>query len=158
MCTHLGKIKAHNHSLGNDLADTLAYQVGDGHPPDTTYTVGSNVSIGQWPWPYTLIPQTPGDPMPYRYTNLKNRCTHMQHQTHTHTPLANNQRRCPPRQRRGIRSRLHIPQKAHNTLQYPIHSQARIHVGRTQHPPPHPQPHPVLPHVWPIHQQRPHGR
>jgi hypothetical protein len=36
--THLGKIKAHNHSLGNDLVDTLAYLVADGHPPDTTYT------------------------------------------------------------------------------------------------------------------------
>jgi hypothetical protein len=38
--THLGKIKAHNHSLGSDLADTLANQVPDGHRPDTTYTTG----------------------------------------------------------------------------------------------------------------------
>jgi ribonuclease HI len=44
--THLGKIKAHNHTLGNDLADTLANQVADGHPPDTTYTTSSEVSIG----------------------------------------------------------------------------------------------------------------
>ena len=45
--THLlGKIKAHNHSLGNDLADTLANQAADGHPPDTTYTIGSDVSVG----------------------------------------------------------------------------------------------------------------
>jgi hypothetical protein len=42
--THLGKIKAHNHSLGNDLADILANQAADGHPPDTTYTTGSDVS------------------------------------------------------------------------------------------------------------------
>ena len=38
--THLYNIKAHNHSLGNDLADTLANQDADGHPPDTTYTTG----------------------------------------------------------------------------------------------------------------------
>jgi hypothetical protein len=44
--THLGKIKAHNHSIGNDLADALDNHVADGHPPDTTYTTGSNVSIG----------------------------------------------------------------------------------------------------------------
>jgi hypothetical protein len=36
--THLGKIKAHNHSLGNDLAVTPANHAADGHPPDTTYT------------------------------------------------------------------------------------------------------------------------
>ena len=42
--THLGKIKAHNHSLGNDLAN----QVAVGHPPDTTYTTGSEVTIGHW--------------------------------------------------------------------------------------------------------------
>jgi hypothetical protein len=54
--THLGKIKAHNHSLGNDLADTLANQVADGHPPNTTYTTASKESIGHWTWPYTLIP------------------------------------------------------------------------------------------------------
>jgi hypothetical protein len=37
--THLGKIKAHNHSLENDLADTLIdNQAADGHPPDTIYT------------------------------------------------------------------------------------------------------------------------
>jgi ribonuclease HI len=65
-CTraHLGKIKAHNHSIGNDLADTLANQVADGHPPDTTHTTGSHVSIGYWTWPYTLIPRTLGEPMP----------------------------------------------------------------------------------------------
>jgi hypothetical protein len=38
--THLVKVKAHNHSLGNDLAYTLANQVADGHSPDTTYTPG----------------------------------------------------------------------------------------------------------------------
>ena len=71
ICTHLGKIKAHNHSLGDDLADTLANQAANGYPPDTAYTTGSNVSIGHWTWPYTLIPQTLGEPIPYRYTNLK---------------------------------------------------------------------------------------
>jgi ribonuclease HI len=45
---HLGKIKAHNHSLGNDLADTLANQVAEGHPPDTSYTTGSEFTIGHW--------------------------------------------------------------------------------------------------------------
>jgi ribonuclease HI len=69
--THLGKIKTHNHSLGNDLADTLANQVADGHPPDTTYITGSDVWIGHWTWPYTLIPQTLREPIPYKYTNLK---------------------------------------------------------------------------------------
>jgi hypothetical protein len=44
--THLGKIKAHDYSLGNDFADTLSSQAADGHPPDTTYTTGSDVSIG----------------------------------------------------------------------------------------------------------------
>jgi ribonuclease HI len=39
--TQIGKIKAHNNSLGNDLADTLANQVADEHPPDTKYTTGS---------------------------------------------------------------------------------------------------------------------
>jgi hypothetical protein len=38
--THLCKIKAHNHSLDNDLADALAHKGADGHPPDTTYTTG----------------------------------------------------------------------------------------------------------------------
>jgi hypothetical protein len=58
--THLGKIKAHNHFIGNDLVDALANQIADNHPPDTIYTIGSNVSIGTWTWPYTLIPQTQG--------------------------------------------------------------------------------------------------
>jgi hypothetical protein len=44
--THLGKINVHTHSLGNDLADTLANQVADGHSPDTTHTTHSDVSIG----------------------------------------------------------------------------------------------------------------
>jgi ribonuclease HI len=48
MSTDLGKVKAHNHSLGNDIADTLANQVADGHPPDATYTTGSDVTIGRW--------------------------------------------------------------------------------------------------------------
>jgi hypothetical protein len=56
--THLGKINVQHHSLGNDLADTLANQGAYGHPPDTTYTTGSDVSIGDWTWPYTLTPQT----------------------------------------------------------------------------------------------------
>jgi hypothetical protein len=34
--THLGKIKVHNHYIGNDLADALAKLVVDGHPPHTT--------------------------------------------------------------------------------------------------------------------------
>jgi hypothetical protein len=45
---HLGKINAHNHYIGNDLADARANQVGDGHPPDTTYATRANVSIGTW--------------------------------------------------------------------------------------------------------------
>jgi hypothetical protein len=85
--THLGKIKARNHSLGNDLADTLASQVADGHPPDTTYTTGSYVSIGHWTLPYTLIPQTLGEPIPYKYTNLKTDA-HAHSTKHTHTLLS----------------------------------------------------------------------
>jgi hypothetical protein len=85
--THLGKIKAHNHSLGNDLANTLANQGADGHPADTTYTIGSYVSIGHWTWPYSLIPQTQGEPIPYRYTNLKTDA-HTHSIKHTHTPLS----------------------------------------------------------------------
>jgi hypothetical protein len=89
--THLGKIKAHNHSLGNDLADILANQVVDGHSPDTTYTAGSDVSIGHWTLPYTLIPQTLGEPIPYKYTTLKSDAhTYNTKNTHTHlahTPL-----------------------------------------------------------------------
>jgi hypothetical protein len=46
--THLRKIKAHNHSIGNDLANALANQVANGHPPDTTYTPDSDVSIDTW--------------------------------------------------------------------------------------------------------------
>jgi hypothetical protein len=38
--THLGNIKAHNHSLGNNHADAMANQVADGHPLDTTYDIG----------------------------------------------------------------------------------------------------------------------
>jgi ribonuclease HI len=85
--THLGKIKAHNHSQGNDLADTLANQVADGHPPDTTYTTCSVVTIGHWTSPYTLIPQTLGEPIPYRYTNLKAEAPTYSTK-HTLTPLS----------------------------------------------------------------------
>jgi hypothetical protein len=85
--THLGKIKAYNHSLVNDLADTLANQVADGRPPDTTYTMGSTVSIGTWTLPYTLVPQTLGEPTPHRYTNL-NTDAHTYNTKHTHTPLS----------------------------------------------------------------------
>jgi hypothetical protein len=85
--THIGKIKVHNHSLGNDLEDTLANQAADGHPPDTTYTTGSDVFIGQWTLPYTLIPQTLGEPIPYMYTNLKTDA-HTHSTKHTHTPLS----------------------------------------------------------------------
>jgi ribonuclease HI len=85
--THLGKIKAHNHSLGNDLAYTLANQVADDHPPDTTYTTCLEVTIGHWTWPYTLIPQTLGEPVLYRYTNLK-ADAHTYSTKHTHTPLS----------------------------------------------------------------------
>jgi ribonuclease HI len=46
--TYLGKIKAHNHSLGNDLADSLANQIADGHPPGATYTTCSDLSIDHW--------------------------------------------------------------------------------------------------------------
>jgi hypothetical protein len=44
--THLGKIKAHNHSLGKNLVDTLANKAADGHPPDTTYTTCPDMLIG----------------------------------------------------------------------------------------------------------------
>jgi hypothetical protein len=84
---HLGKIKAHNQSLGNDLADTLANRAADGHPPDTTYTTYSDVSIGHMTWTYTLIPQTQGEPIPYKYTNLKSNA-HTHSTKHTHTPLS----------------------------------------------------------------------
>jgi hypothetical protein len=40
--TYLGKIKAHNHSIGNDRAETLVNQAADRHPPDTC----TSVSIG----------------------------------------------------------------------------------------------------------------
>jgi hypothetical protein len=70
-------MKAHNNPLGNDLADTIANQAADGHPFDITYTTGSDVSIGHLTSPYTLIPQTTGGPIPYRYTNLKKRRTHI---------------------------------------------------------------------------------
>jgi hypothetical protein len=85
--THLGIIKAHGHSIDNDLADTLANQVGDGHPPDTTYTTGSDVSIGHWTWPYTLISQIMGEPTHYKYVNLKTDA-HTYNTKHTHTPLS----------------------------------------------------------------------
>jgi hypothetical protein len=69
--THLGKIKAHNYSIGNDLADSLANLVADGHPLDTTYTTCSDTPISTLTWPYTLIALTQGGPTPYRYTNPK---------------------------------------------------------------------------------------
>jgi hypothetical protein len=157
--THLGKIKAHSHSLGNDLADILANHAADGHPPDSTYTTGSDVSIGHWTWPYTLIPQTLGEPIPYRYTNLRTDAhTYNTKHTQTHTHLTHHQTRCPPSPRSGGRRRLHVPQKTHIPHQHPIHSQAQNHVGRPQHSPPHPQPHPALSHVRPIHHQGPHSR
>jgi hypothetical protein len=87
--TQFGKIKAHNHSLGNDLADTLANQDANEHLPDTTYTTCSDVSIGRWTLPYTLLPQTLGEPIPYRYINLKTDAhTHTHNTKHTHTPLS----------------------------------------------------------------------
>jgi hypothetical protein len=85
--THLGKIKADNHSLGNDHADALANQVTDMHYSDTTFTTGSDVSIGIWTWPYTLIFHTPSEPMPYGYTNLKTDAQKYNIK-HTHTPLS----------------------------------------------------------------------
>jgi hypothetical protein len=85
--THLGKIKAHNHSIGDDLADALVNQVADDHAPDTTYTTGSNLSIGTRTWPYTVIPQTLGEPTPYRYANLKT-YAHTYNTKHTHTPVS----------------------------------------------------------------------
>jgi hypothetical protein len=85
--THIGKIKARNHSLGNDLADALAKQVAYGNPPDTTYTTGSAISIGIWTWPHTLIPQALGESTPHRYTNL-NTDAHTLSMKHTHTPLS----------------------------------------------------------------------
>jgi hypothetical protein len=57
------------------------------HPPDKTYTTCSDMSIGQWTWPYTIIPQTLGEPIPYRYTNLKTDA-HTHNTKHTHTPLS----------------------------------------------------------------------
>jgi hypothetical protein len=45
------------------------------------------VSIGHWTWPYTLIPQTLGEPIPCSYTNLKID-VHTYITKHTHTPLS----------------------------------------------------------------------
>jgi hypothetical protein len=115
------------------------------------------VPIGHWTWPYTLTPQTLGEPIAYRYTNLKT-YAHTHSTKHTHTPFTHHQTRCPPSSRSEGRCRLHLPQNTHNTHQRPIHPQARIHVGRTQYPPPHPQLHLALPHAWPIQEEWPHGR
>jgi hypothetical protein len=57
------------------------------HPSDTTYTTGPDVSISHWTWPYTLITQTLGEPIPYRYTNLK-ADAHTYNTNHTHAPLS----------------------------------------------------------------------
>jgi hypothetical protein len=86
--THLGKIKAHNHSLGNDLGDILANLVADGHPLDLSYTTCSKVSLGHWTWPYTLIPQTLGEPIPYKHTNLKTHAHTYSTTKYTYTPIA----------------------------------------------------------------------
>ena len=45
------------------------------------------MSVGHWTWPYTLIPQTQGEPIPYRYTILKTDA-HTHSIKHTHTPLS----------------------------------------------------------------------
>jgi hypothetical protein len=120
--TRLGIIKVHNHTIGNGLANTLANQVSDGHPPDTNCTTDSYLSIGTWTWPYTIIPQTLGVPQSHRYTNLKTDA-HMQHQTHPYAPLTDHQARRPRRPRRCGRGGLHPPQKTNITNQCPIHTQ-----------------------------------
>jgi hypothetical protein len=71
----------------NDHADALANQVVDGHHPDTIYTTGFEVSIGTWTCPYILIPQTQGEPTPFRYTNLKIDA-HKYNIKHTHSPFS----------------------------------------------------------------------
>jgi hypothetical protein len=154
--THLGKVNAHHHSLGNDLVDALAKQVADGHPPDTTYTTDLHVSTGTCTRPYTLIFQILGEPMPHMYTDHKND-EHLYNTKHT-APLTNYQIRRPPRTRRCGRGGLHPQEKTHVTNQCPIHTQAMINVKITQHSPPLTQPHPTLLHGLSFHQQRTHGR
>jgi hypothetical protein len=50
------------------------------------------VSIGHWTWPYTLIPQTLEEPIPYRYTNLRTDA-HTHSIKHTHIPLSQTSKR-----------------------------------------------------------------
>jgi ribonuclease HI len=69
--THLGKIKAHNNSKGNDLADHLANTVADGYNSDVIYFKGSHTQIGLWTWPYTTHPDDPNPPKTLTYTTLK---------------------------------------------------------------------------------------
>jgi hypothetical protein len=136
--THLGIIKAHNHSIGNDLADSLASQVADGHPPDTAYTTGSKALIGHWTLPYTLIPQTAqGDPIPYKYTNLKSDA-HTYRTKHTYTPLEHTTEHGALLARTEAERADFTFHKKHSTHQHSIHSQARILMGRAQYPPPLP--------------------
>jgi hypothetical protein len=84
--TQIGKIKAHNHFLGNDHADALANQLADEHPPDTTHDTSLDLSNGTWTWPYTLIHQPQGEPTPYMYTNLKS-TAHKPSIKHNYSPF-----------------------------------------------------------------------
>jgi hypothetical protein len=110
-------------------------------------------------WPYTLIPQTLGKPTPYMYTNLKT-YAYTYNIKHTHTlPLSLTSKHKALLARAAVNGADLTLHKKNLTLQYPVHTQARIHVGSTQHPPSLTQPHPTLPHnVWSTHEQRPHGR
>jgi hypothetical protein len=148
--THLGKIKAHNHSLRNDLADTLANQAANGNPPNTTYTTGSDVSIGHWTWPYTLIPQTLGEPIPYRYTNLKTDA-HTYSTKQTHTPLSQTPKHGALLARAaedGADFTFHKKHTLLTNIQFTHKQELMWGVHNTRlftH-----NPTPALPHVWPI--------
>jgi hypothetical protein len=114
--THLGKVKAHNHSIGNDLADALANLVADGNPHDAPYTICSYLSIGTWTSPYTFMSQTLGGPTPYRYTNLKTD-THKYSTKHTYISLSTtppNAVPCSPAPRRTE----HTPLCTENTQRF----------------------------------------
>jgi hypothetical protein len=92
--THLGKTKSHNYSRGNDLADTLANLVADGHPPDTTYNTGSVTRVDRHMdiAIHTHTPNPRGTHIVHRYTNLKTDATTSYTKLHTHTHGARRRR------------------------------------------------------------------
>jgi hypothetical protein len=72
LTAHLGKMKAHKNSKGNDIANYLANTVADGQPLDAMYFKGTHTHLGQWTWPpYTTQPDEPYPPKTLIYTNLK---------------------------------------------------------------------------------------